>query len=47
MKVTCMRCDRSAATGTLFCHDRDCPAERSPALLEAGDRVGDIRKIKG
>jgi serine/threonine protein kinase len=46
MKRTCIRCERSSPANSLFCHDVDCPAERSPAILEAGDRVGDIEVLK-
>src|SRR5581483_11492193 len=46
MKRSCVRCQRTSPANSLFCHDVDCPAERSPVVLEAGDRLGDIEVVK-
>jgi len=46
MKRSCVRCQRTSPGNNLFCHDVDCPAERSPVILEPGDRVGDIEIVK-
>jgi serine/threonine protein kinase len=46
MKRTCLRCERSSPANTLFCHDVHCPAERSPAIFEAADRIGDIEIVR-
>lgn len=46
MKQVCLLCGRVSAGGDLFCQDPDCPAERSPTILDPGDWFGDIEIVK-
>src|SRR5205823_3184170 len=46
MKRSCLRCERTSPSNSLFCHEVDCPAEQSPAIFEPGDRMGDIEIVR-
>ena len=46
MKQICLQCGRTSSGGDLFCQETDCPGERSPTILGAGDWFGDIEIIK-
>lgn len=42
MKYTCLQCHRTSNHPNLYCQEVDCPAERSPILMDYGDWLGDI-----
>lgn len=46
MRQVCLQCGRVSAAGDLFCQELDCPAERSPTILDPGDWFGDIEIVK-
>lgn len=46
MKQTCLACARNALDKNLYCQDVLCPAERSPLVLESGERLEDIEIIR-
>lgn len=46
MKQECVYCDRSSADRNLFCQEIYCPAEQSPIVFDAGDRLGDIEIVR-
>ncbi len=45
MKQVCLRCERVAADGNLFCQEIYCPTEKSPTTLGQGDWLGDIEIV--
>lgn len=46
MKYVCLQCNQISQNPNLYCQELNCPAERSPVLLDFGEWLGDIEIVK-
>lgn len=46
MRKVCLYCERTSSDDNLLCQEVYCPAETSPLLLEAGERLGEIEIVR-
>src|SRR5512134_3303375 len=46
MRQVCLHCQQVDASANLFCEQRNCPAEQSPLIFEAGETLGDLTILR-
>lgn len=46
MKQVCLYCNRTAPDNNMWCQEKNCPAEKSPNVLNYGEQIGDMEIVK-